>query len=144
MISKKKLLNLQALDMIHTLHSRSSYALVHVLIGSWCGVSGFLSSGLDVWRWLTASFFPAGQWKQCCDDLMKIELPSPRKPALVTSKQGSLYHEIGKTATQMDSERVYHIVQNTFIWFSKTFWKLEGLFLFSFICFKPRTYSRVT
>lgn len=38
-----------------------------------------------------------GQWKQCCDDLMKIELPSPRKPAPVTPKQGSLYHEMGKT-----------------------------------------------
>lgn len=37
-----------------------------------------------------------GQWKQCCDDLMKIELPSPRKPAPVTPKQGSLYHEMGK------------------------------------------------
>lgn len=37
-----------------------------------------------------------GQWKQCCEDLMKIELPSPRKPAPVTPKQGSLYHEMGK------------------------------------------------
>lgn len=37
-----------------------------------------------------------GQWRQCCDDLMKIELPSPRKPAIVTPKQGSLYHEMGE------------------------------------------------
>lgn len=29
---------------------------------------------------------------------MKIELPSPRKPAPVTPKQGSLYHEMGKTS----------------------------------------------
>ena len=40
-----------------------------------------------------------GQWKQCCEDLMKIEQPSPRKPAPVTPKQGSLYHEMGKTST---------------------------------------------
>ncbi|GLD51701.1 rhotekin-like isoform X1 [Lates japonicus] len=32
------------------------------------------------------------QWKQCCDHLMKIEMPSPRKS--ITVKQGSLYHEI--------------------------------------------------
>lgn len=38
----------------------------------------------------------AGQWRQCCDELMKIELPSPRKPAPVTPKQGSLYHEMGE------------------------------------------------
>lgn len=40
--------------------------------------------------------FSSGQWKQCCDELMKIELPSPRKPAPVALKQGSLYHEMGK------------------------------------------------
>ncbi|XP_041760458.1 rhotekin isoform X6 [Coregonus clupeaformis] len=48
-------------------------------------------------RWMEAfwqQFYDMSQWKQCCDDLMKIELPSPRKPALVTSKQGSLYHEM--------------------------------------------------
>ena len=27
---------------------------------------------------------------------MKMELPSPRRPATVTPKQGSLYHEMGK------------------------------------------------
>ncbi|XP_041756239.1 rhotekin isoform X3 [Coregonus clupeaformis] len=48
-------------------------------------------------RWMEAfwqQFYDMSQWKQCCDDLMKIELPSPRKPALVASKQGSLYHEM--------------------------------------------------
>ncbi|XP_012992310.1 rhotekin isoform X2 [Esox lucius] len=48
-------------------------------------------------RWMEAfwqHFYDMSQWKQCCDDLMKIDLPSPRKAALVTSKQGSLYHEM--------------------------------------------------
>ncbi|CAL9708376.1 unnamed protein product [Knipowitschia caucasica] len=48
-------------------------------------------------RWMEAfwqHFYDMSQWKQCCDDLMKIELPSPRKPPLVTPKQGSLYHEM--------------------------------------------------
>ncbi|XP_056139181.1 rhotekin isoform X2 [Lampris incognitus] len=51
----------------------------------------------DTHRWMEAfwqQFYDMSQWKQCCDDLMKIELPSPRKPAPVTPKQGSLYHEM--------------------------------------------------
>ncbi|KAM6965110.1 rhotekin [Aplochiton taeniatus] len=51
----------------------------------------------DTHRWMEAfwqHFYDMSQWKQCCDDVMKIELPSPRKPALVTPKQGSLYHEM--------------------------------------------------
>ncbi|CAG00385.1 unnamed protein product, partial [Tetraodon nigroviridis] len=48
-------------------------------------------------RWMEAfwqHFYDMSQWKQCCDDLMKIELPSPRKPTPVALKQGSLYHEM--------------------------------------------------
>ncbi|XP_066509577.1 rhotekin-like isoform X2 [Hoplias malabaricus] len=51
----------------------------------------------DTQRWMEAfwqQFFDMSQWKQCCDELMKIDQPSPRKPALVTAKQGSLYHEM--------------------------------------------------
>ncbi|XP_063313586.1 rhotekin isoform X2 [Pelobates fuscus] len=48
-------------------------------------------------RWKQAfcqHFYDMSQWKQCCDDLMKIETPPPRKSATVLSKQGSLYHEM--------------------------------------------------
>lgn len=45
---------------------------------------------------MTSFVCSTGQWRQCCDDVMKIELPSPRKPAPITPKQGSLYHEMGK------------------------------------------------
>ncbi|KAJ8404498.1 hypothetical protein AAFF_G00337650 [Aldrovandia affinis] len=51
----------------------------------------------DTQRWMEAfwqQFYDMSQWKQCCDDLMKIEIPSPRKPTPVTAKQGSLYHEM--------------------------------------------------
>lgn len=37
--------------------------------------------------------FVAGQWKQCCYGLMKIDTLNSRKA--ITVKQGSLYHEIG-------------------------------------------------
>uniref|UniRef100_A0A1A8NQZ4 Rhotekin n=1 Tax=Nothobranchius rachovii TaxID=451742 RepID=A0A1A8NQZ4_9TELE len=56
----------------------------------------------DTHRWMEAfwqHFYDMSQWKQCCDDLMKIELPSPRKPAPITSKQGSLYHEMASLST---------------------------------------------
>ncbi|XP_062339763.1 rhotekin-like isoform X2 [Osmerus eperlanus] len=48
-------------------------------------------------QWMEAfgqHFYDMSQWQQCCDDLMKIEPPTSRKPLLVTTKQGSLYHEI--------------------------------------------------
>ncbi|XP_029019278.1 rhotekin isoform X3 [Betta splendens] len=51
----------------------------------------------DTHRWMEAfwqHFYDMSQWKQCCDAVMKIEVPSPRKPAPVTPKQGSLYHEM--------------------------------------------------
>ncbi len=46
---------------------------------------------------------------------MKIELPSPRKPAIVTPKQGSLYHEMGEC------------VQTTFYTFTVTGGEFEAL-----------------
>ncbi|CAH7133241.1 rhotekin isoform X1 [Phodopus roborovskii] len=39
-------------------------------------------------------FFDMTQWKHCCDDVMKIEIPAPRKPPQALAKQGSLYHEM--------------------------------------------------
>ncbi|XP_035234811.1 rhotekin isoform X3 [Anguilla anguilla] len=51
----------------------------------------------DTQRWMEAfwqQFYDMSQWKQCCDDLMKIDMPLPRKPAIVMAKQGSLYHEM--------------------------------------------------
>ncbi|XP_069488576.1 rhotekin isoform X2 [Ambystoma mexicanum] len=51
----------------------------------------------DMQRWMEAfwqHFYDMSQWKQCCDEVMKIEAPSPRKPPAMLSKQGSLYHEM--------------------------------------------------
>ncbi|XP_054845775.1 rhotekin isoform X3 [Eublepharis macularius] len=47
-------------------------------------------------RWMEAfwqHFYDMSQWKHCCDELMKVETPSPRRPAAPLPKQGSLYHE---------------------------------------------------
>ncbi|XP_077136569.1 rhotekin isoform X1 [Ranitomeya variabilis] len=48
-------------------------------------------------RWMEAfwqHFYDMSQWKQCCDDLMKIETPPPKRSAAAITKQGSLYHEM--------------------------------------------------
>uniref|UniRef100_A0A8C8S7C2 Rhotekin n=1 Tax=Pelusios castaneus TaxID=367368 RepID=A0A8C8S7C2_9SAUR len=54
-------------------------------------------SRADTQRWMEAfwqHFYDLSQWKQCCDELMKMEVPSPRKPPTPLAKQGSLYHEM--------------------------------------------------
>ncbi|XP_067280041.1 rhotekin 2b [Pseudorasbora parva] len=51
----------------------------------------------DTRSWMEAfwqHFYDMSQWKQCCDELMKIEEPSAKKTVPVTLKQGSLYHEM--------------------------------------------------
>ncbi|XP_068800078.1 rhotekin isoform X2 [Struthio camelus] len=51
----------------------------------------------DVQRWMEAfwqHFYDMSQWKQCCDELMKIEVPPARRPPAPLPKQGSLYHEM--------------------------------------------------
>ncbi|NXL54819.1 RTKN protein, partial [Podilymbus podiceps] len=50
-------------------------------------------------RWMEAfwqHFYDMSQWKQCCDELMRIEVPPPRRPPAVLPRQGSLYHEMGE------------------------------------------------
>lgn len=66
--------------------------------------------------------FYVGQWKQCCNELMKIEEPSPKKMT-VTLKHGSLYHEMGKSILGL-----YKSISKTHLCFSKVFlWSLGGV-----------------
>ncbi|XP_016148350.1 rhotekin 2b [Sinocyclocheilus grahami] len=54
------------------------------------------STSEDTHNWMEAfwqHFYDMSQWKQCCNELMKIEEPSPKK-MMVTLTQGSLYHEM--------------------------------------------------
>ncbi|XP_078390983.1 rhotekin isoform X2 [Cetorhinus maximus] len=52
----------------------------------------------EMCRWMEAfwqHFCDMSAWKQCCEELMNIEIASPRKPPLSISKQGaSLYDEM--------------------------------------------------
>ncbi|XP_072898065.1 rhotekin isoform X2 [Hemitrygon akajei] len=51
----------------------------------------------EMHRWMEAfwqHFYDMSAWRQCCDELMKVESASPRKLPITISKKGaSLYHE---------------------------------------------------
>ncbi|XP_062991544.1 rhotekin isoform X2 [Elgaria multicarinata webbii] len=54
-------------------------------------------SRAETQRWMEAfwqHFYDMSQWKHCCDELMKVEVPSPRRPPALLPRQGSLYHEM--------------------------------------------------
>uniref|UniRef100_A0A8C8ZNC6 Rhotekin-2 n=1 Tax=Prolemur simus TaxID=1328070 RepID=A0A8C8ZNC6_PROSS len=52
----------------------------------------------DIQKWMEAfwqHFFDLSQWKHCCEELMKIEIMSPRKPPLFLTKEAtSVYHDM--------------------------------------------------
>uniref|UniRef100_A0A4X2M9C4 PH domain-containing protein n=1 Tax=Vombatus ursinus TaxID=29139 RepID=A0A4X2M9C4_VOMUR len=51
-----------------------------------------LSKWMDVFR---QHIFDLSQWKHCCEELMKIEIMSPRKPPLFLTKEAtSVYHDM--------------------------------------------------
>ncbi|XP_054028174.1 rhotekin isoform X4 [Dryobates pubescens] len=54
-------------------------------------------SRAEAQRWMEAfwqHFYDMSQWKQCCEELMRIEVPPPRRPPAMLPRQGSLYHEM--------------------------------------------------
>ncbi|NXH15408.1 RTKN2 protein, partial [Bucco capensis] len=52
----------------------------------------------DLQKWMEAfwqHFYNLSQWKHCCEELMKIEIMSPRKPPLFLTKEAIfVYHDI--------------------------------------------------
>uniref|UniRef100_A0A3Q1I9T8 PH domain-containing protein n=1 Tax=Anabas testudineus TaxID=64144 RepID=A0A3Q1I9T8_ANATE len=74
----------------------------------------------DMQRWTEAlrhHIYNIGVWKQCCDHLMKIEMPSSRRS--ITAKQGSLYHEIGNNTVNIIFTRISHEGRLAFLPHSK-------------------------
>uniref|UniRef100_A0A8C6Y471 Rhotekin n=1 Tax=Naja naja TaxID=35670 RepID=A0A8C6Y471_NAJNA len=54
-------------------------------------------SPAEAQRWMEVfwqHFYDMSQWKHCCDEVMMVEVPSPRRPPMLLPKQGSLYHEM--------------------------------------------------
>ncbi|NXW22859.1 RTKN2 protein, partial [Circaetus pectoralis] len=52
----------------------------------------------ELHKWMEAfwqHFYDLSQWKHCCEELMKIEIMSPRKPPLFLTKEAtSVYHDM--------------------------------------------------
>ncbi|KAM9027470.1 LOW QUALITY PROTEIN: rhotekin [Ara ararauna] len=54
-------------------------------------------SAAEAQRWMEAfsqHFYDMSRWQQCCEELMRIEVPPPRRAPAVLPRQGSLYHEL--------------------------------------------------
>ncbi|XP_062987707.1 rhotekin-2 [Elgaria multicarinata webbii] len=64
----------------------------------------------DLYKWMEAfwqHFYDFSQWKHCCEEFMKIEIMSPRKPPLFLTKEAtSVYQDMS-----IDSPAKYDIVQ---------------------------------
>uniref|UniRef100_A0A8C3SFB2 Rhotekin-2 n=1 Tax=Chelydra serpentina TaxID=8475 RepID=A0A8C3SFB2_CHESE len=54
----------------------------------------------ELHKWMEAfwqHFYDLSQWKHCCEEFMKIEIMSPRKPPLFLTKEAtSVYHDMSK------------------------------------------------
>ncbi|XP_065606336.1 rhotekin isoform X2 [Cyrtonyx montezumae] len=76
---------------LHSISVTNRYGaeeVTHTLLGE---------SRADTQRWMEAfwqHFYDMSQWKQCCDELMRIEVPPPRRPPAPLPRQGSLYHDM--------------------------------------------------
>ncbi|XP_037660021.1 rhotekin-2 [Choloepus didactylus] len=68
----------------------------------------------DLQKWMEAfwqHFFDHSQWKHCCEELMKIEIMSPRKPPLFLTKEAtSVYHDMS-IDSPMKLESLTDIIQ---------------------------------
>ncbi|XP_012859675.2 rhotekin-2 [Echinops telfairi] len=68
----------------------------------------------DLQKWMDAfwqHFFDLCQWKHCCEELMKIEILSPRKPPLFLTKEAtSVYHDMS-IDSPMKLESLTDIIQ---------------------------------
>ncbi|XP_033920659.1 rhotekin [Melopsittacus undulatus] len=54
-------------------------------------------SSNEAQRWMetfSQHFCDLSRWQQCCEELMPIEVPQPRRAPAVLPRQGSLYHEL--------------------------------------------------
>ncbi|KAM6184208.1 rhotekin-2 [Erethizon dorsatum] len=73
-----------------------------------------VDSRADLQKWMEAfwqHFFDLSQWKHCCEELMKIEIMSPRKPPLFLTKEAtSVYHDMS-IDSPMKLESLTDIIQ---------------------------------
>ncbi|XP_021255123.1 rhotekin-2 isoform X3 [Numida meleagris] len=74
-----------------------SFGMVPLATGECAHQSNpFMQIHTAYWKLVTAvTRCKRGQWKHCCEELMKIEIMSPRKPPLFLTKEAtSVYHDM--------------------------------------------------
>ncbi|XP_052497102.1 rhotekin-2 [Budorcas taxicolor] len=68
----------------------------------------------DLQKWMEAfwqHFFDLSQWKHCCEELMKIEIMSPRKPPLFLTKEATSVYRDMSIDSPMKLESLTGIIQ---------------------------------
>ncbi|XP_054428421.1 rhotekin-2 isoform X2 [Pteronotus mesoamericanus] len=75
-----------------------SFSVINPIAGEAVTYIFAADSREDLQKWMEAfwqHFFDLSQWKHCCEELMKIEIMSPRKPPLFLTKDAtSVYHDM--------------------------------------------------
>ncbi|NWX35269.1 RTKN2 protein, partial [Notiomystis cincta] len=74
------------------------FSVINLLSGEAVTQCFAADSGDELRKWMEAfwqHFYDLSQWKHCCEELMKIEIMSPRKPPLFLTKEAtSVYHDM--------------------------------------------------
>ncbi|XP_042315349.1 rhotekin-2 [Sceloporus undulatus] len=68
----------------------------------------------DLYKWMEAfwqHFYDFSQWKQCCEEFMKIEIRSPQKPPLFLTKEATLVYQDMSIDSPVKHEALIDTVQ---------------------------------
>uniref|UniRef100_A0A5F9C8B6 Rhotekin-2 n=1 Tax=Oryctolagus cuniculus TaxID=9986 RepID=A0A5F9C8B6_RABIT len=91
-----------------------SFSVINPVAGQAITQIFTVDSREDLQKWMEAfwqHFFDLSQWKHCCEELMKIEIMSPRKPPLFLTKEAtSVYHDMS-IDSPMKIESLTDIIQ---------------------------------
>ncbi|KAM7047860.1 LOW QUALITY PROTEIN: rhotekin-2 [Acridotheres tristis] len=78
--------------------SANNFSIINPVSGEGLTQHFATDSRDELHKWMDAfwhHFYDLSQWKHCCEELMKIEIMSPRKPPLFLTKEAtSIYHDI--------------------------------------------------
>ncbi|NXU58778.1 RTKN2 protein, partial [Turnix velox] len=96
-VSINKESRIQAVDM-DSKRKTNNFSVINPMSGD-AEVQLFSADSRDdLHKWLEAFWqhlYDLSQWKHCCEELMKIEIMSPRKPPLFLTKEAtSVYHDM--------------------------------------------------
>ncbi|NWR37116.1 RTKN2 protein, partial [Tachuris rubrigastra] len=96
-VSINKETRIRALDK-DSRRRTNSFSVINLVSGEAVTQRFATDSRDELHKWMEAfwqHFYDLSQWKHCCEELMKIEIMSPRKPPLFLTKEAtSVYHDM--------------------------------------------------